>query len=60
MESIGENVTIEFVDPTLTGEYGLVLDPAEKKSGIRSRPPVDPADLEKWKKLRQRLAPKSK
>jgi GWxTD domain-containing protein len=59
MEGIGENVTIEFMDPTLTGEYRLVLDRTEKKSGMQSGSPLDPAHLERWKKLQQRLAPKS-
>jgi GWxTD domain-containing protein len=30
LEGIGENVTIEFVDPTMTGEYHLTMDPSEK------------------------------
>jgi GWxTD domain-containing protein len=30
LEGIGENVTIEFVDPTGTGEYHLTMDPSEK------------------------------
>jgi GWxTD domain-containing protein len=30
LEGIGENVEIEFVDPTLTGEYKLTTDPSEK------------------------------
>src|SRR5665213_632158 len=30
MEGIGENITIEFVDPTGTGEYHITLDPGEK------------------------------
>src|SRR5580658_5825297 len=30
MEGIGENITIEFVDPTGTGEYHISLDPGEK------------------------------
>jgi GWxTD domain-containing protein len=30
LEGIGENVEIEFVDPTSTGEYHLTMDPAEK------------------------------
>ena len=30
LEGIGENVEIEFVDPTMTGEYKLTSDPSEK------------------------------
>jgi GWxTD domain-containing protein len=30
LPGIGENVTIEFVDPTMTGEYRLTMDPSEK------------------------------
>jgi GWxTD domain-containing protein len=30
LEGIGENVEIEFVDPTSTGEYHLTMDPSEK------------------------------
>ncbi|MFZ3218354.1 MAG: GWxTD domain-containing protein [Candidatus Acidiferrales bacterium] len=30
LEGIGENVEIEFVDPTLSGEYRLTMDPSEK------------------------------
>src|SRR5271155_3611374 len=30
LEGLGENVEIEFVDPTMTGEYHLTMDPSEK------------------------------
>jgi GWxTD domain-containing protein len=30
LEGIGNNVEIEFVDPTMTGEYKLTMDPSEK------------------------------
>jgi GWxTD domain-containing protein len=30
IEGIGENVMLEFVDPTMTGEYHLTIDPGEK------------------------------
>ena len=30
IEGIGENVELEFVDPTMTGEYHLAYDPGEK------------------------------
>src|SRR6202042_2444507 len=30
LEVIGKNVEIEFVDPTMTGEYHLTMDPSEK------------------------------
>ena len=29
-EGIGENVELEFVDPTMSGEYKLTMDPSEK------------------------------
>ena len=30
LEGVGENVEIEFVDPTSTGEYHITMDPCEK------------------------------
>lgn len=30
IEGIGNNVMIEFVDPTMTGEYHMTMDPSEK------------------------------
>ncbi len=30
LEGIGENVILEFVDPTMSGEYRLTMDPSEK------------------------------
>src|ERR1700733_12692974 len=30
LEGIGKNVEIEFVDPTMSGEYKLTMDPSEK------------------------------
>jgi len=30
LEGIGENITIEFVDPTGTGEFHMTMDPGEK------------------------------
>jgi GWxTD domain-containing protein len=30
LEGIGENVILEFVDPTMSGEYHLTMDPSEK------------------------------
>jgi GWxTD domain-containing protein len=30
LPGIGENVTLEFVDPTMTGEYRLTTDPSQK------------------------------
>src|SRR6202046_1289592 len=32
LEGIGNNVEIEFVDPTMTGEYHLTMDPSEKEA----------------------------
>jgi GWxTD domain-containing protein len=30
IEGIGENITLEFVDPTMSGEYRLTMNPCEK------------------------------
>jgi GWxTD domain-containing protein len=30
IEGVGQNIVLEFVDPTLTGEYRMTMDPAEK------------------------------
>src|ERR1700738_2256064 len=30
IEGIGSDINIEFVDPTMTGEYRLTMDPSEK------------------------------
>lgn len=30
IEGIGSNIIIEFVDPTMTGEYRMTMDPSEK------------------------------
>jgi GWxTD domain-containing protein len=35
LEGIGENVELEFVDPTSTGEYHLTMDPSEKDALLR-------------------------
>jgi GWxTD domain-containing protein len=35
LEGIGENVELEFVDPTGTGEYHLTMDPSEKDALLR-------------------------
>jgi GWxTD domain-containing protein len=34
LEGIGENVELEFVDPTMSGEYKLTMDPSEKDALI--------------------------
>ena len=34
-KAIGENVELEFVDPTSTGEYHLTMDPSEKDALLR-------------------------
>ena len=34
-EGLGENVELEFVDPTSTGEYHLTMDPSEKDALLR-------------------------
>ena len=30
IEGIGSDINIEFVDPTMTGEYRMTMDPSEK------------------------------
>ena len=35
LEGIGENVELEFVDPTSTGEYHLTMEPSEKDALLR-------------------------
>ncbi|MBI3896190.1 MAG: GWxTD domain-containing protein, partial [Acidobacteria bacterium] len=30
LEGVGQNIELEFVDPTMTGEYRLTMDPSEK------------------------------
>jgi GWxTD domain-containing protein len=30
IEGVGQNIILEFVDPTMTGEYRMTMDPAEK------------------------------
>ncbi|HTR47799.1 MAG TPA: GWxTD domain-containing protein [Verrucomicrobiae bacterium] len=34
-QGLGENVELEFVDPTSTGEYHLTMDPSEKDALLR-------------------------
>ncbi|MDP8981264.1 MAG: GWxTD domain-containing protein [Acidobacteriota bacterium] len=52
IEGIGNNVEIEFVDRTLTGEYRMTMDPDEKNAlshvattGNRPQPPRGSADF---------------
>jgi GWxTD domain-containing protein len=35
LEGMGENVELEFVDPSSTGEYHLTMDPSEKDALLR-------------------------
>jgi GWxTD domain-containing protein len=35
-EGLGENVELEFVDPTSTGEYHITMDPSEKDALLRT------------------------
>jgi GWxTD domain-containing protein len=34
IEGIGNNVIIEFVDPTMTGEFRMTMDPSEKQAPL--------------------------
>lgn len=42
LEGIGTNVEIMFVDPTLTGEYHIALDPEERNALAHVTPPPAP------------------
>ena len=35
IDGIGSNIILEFVDPTMTGEYRLTIDPGEKDALLR-------------------------
>ena len=52
IEGIGNDVNIEFVDPTMTGEYRMTMDPSEKNAlahvpttGTRPQPPPGSANF---------------
>jgi GWxTD domain-containing protein len=45
MDGIGDNITIEFVDPTSTGEYHMTMDPGEKDA-LAKIPGAGLSDLE--------------
>jgi GWxTD domain-containing protein len=45
LEGIGSNITIEFVDPSSTGEYHMTMDPGEKDA-LAKIPGGGPSDLE--------------
>jgi GWxTD domain-containing protein len=44
---IGENVKLEFVDPTMSGEYHLTMDPGEKDALLH----VPGAGLTEWEEM---------
>jgi GWxTD domain-containing protein len=45
IDGVGDNIIVEFVDPTYTGEYRMTVDPAEKDAlryvALNSPPPVN-------------------
>jgi len=45
MEGIGDNITLEFVDTTMTGEYHLTSDPGEKDA-LKEVPGAGLSELE--------------
>ena len=45
LEGIGSNITIEFVDPSSTGEYHMTMDPGEKDA-LAKIPGAGPSTLE--------------
>jgi len=45
IEGVGSDVVIEFVDPTMTGEYRLTIDPSEKDA-LLMVPGAGPTQLE--------------
>jgi GWxTD domain-containing protein len=40
VEGIGNNIVIEFVDPTMTGEFRMTMDPSEKDALAMVKPPA--------------------
>jgi len=42
IEGVGNNIIIEFVDPTMTGEYRMTMDPSEKDALRFVQPPSLP------------------
>jgi len=42
IEGIGANVIVEFVDPTMSGEFHMTMDPNEKDALLLVRPPATP------------------
>jgi GWxTD domain-containing protein len=52
IEGIGTNVIIEFVDPTLTGEFHMTMDPSEKEVLRRQTPQRDPQS-DQFRRLEQ-------
>jgi GWxTD domain-containing protein len=42
IENIGNNIIVEFVDPTLSGEYRMTMDPSEKDALRLVLPPAGP------------------
>jgi GWxTD domain-containing protein len=42
IDGVGTNVIIEFVDPTMTGEYRMTMDPKEKDVLVLLNQPRDP------------------
>jgi GWxTD domain-containing protein len=47
IEGIGENVQLEFVDPSMSGEYHLTMDPGEKDALLH----VPGAGLTEWEMM---------
>ncbi len=47
VEGIGNNVELEFVDPTMTGEYHLTMDPGEKDALAK----IPGAGLTDWEQM---------
>src|SRR3982074_2399931 len=46
IDGIGTDINIEFVDPTMTGEYRMTIDPSEKDALLRV-PGVDLTQMER-------------
>jgi GWxTD domain-containing protein len=45
IDNVGQNIILEFVDPTMTGEYHLTMDPGEKDA-LAHVAGAGPTDLE--------------
>ena len=57
IENIGNNIVIEFVDPTMSGEYHLTIDPTEKDALLHTPLGPQPPSVAGANSLRDEFAP---